>query len=263
MLNPDYSVELNFLALTTQEFWFTVYRKRCDDVRTKVKPDWYRGSLPIESGSSESLQGEREFYWISLEPVDEFEIFHCYCRDNNFLTKYVLQEALETRLALTDLQYDVSTKRFETAIRFKIKEYPEGYEVIRLEPYYLSVASQFGFRIDFEFQKKENVDFTRKIQRLSLSLDENYKSNRNFYVDRYAKVKAFITNYLVSREIFPIKGNIQSEIDIEHRLYELKAKTPSPKTYIFGNGREGQEQLAGLRRFGPLQRLETAVQFYR
>jgi len=262
MLNPDYSVALNFLALTTQEFWFTVYRKRCDDARTNVKPDWYRGSLPIESGSSENLQGRREFYWISLEPVDEFDSFYCWCRDNNFLTKYVLQKALKTRLALTNLQYDVSTKRFETAIRFKVKEYPEGYEVIRLEPYYLSVASRFGFRIDFEFQKNEKVDFTRKIQRLSLSLDENYKSNRNFYVDRYAKVKTFIANYLVSGNIFPIKGNLQYEIDIEHDLYKLAAKTLSPKTYIFGNSREEQDQLAGLRRFGPLQRLEKPVHFY-
>jgi hypothetical protein len=262
MLNPDYFVALNFLALTSQEFGFIVYRKRCDWVRTQDKADWYRGSLPIESVSNESLQGERASYWISLEPRDEFEIFHCHCRTNNFLTKYVLHKALEARLALTDLQYEVSTKCFETAIRFKVKKYLEGYEVIRLEPYYLSVASQFGFRIDFEFQKNENVPFTRKIQRLSLSLDENYKSNRNFYVDRYAKIKAFITNYLVPRKIFPIKGNLQSEINIEHSLYELKAKTLSPKTYIFGNGREGQEQLAGLRRFGPLQRLETAVQFY-
>lgn len=72
MLNPDYSVALNFLALTTQEFWFTVYRKRCDDVSTKVKPDWYRGSLPIESGSSESLKGERhiEFYYASQKLSD-------------------------------------------------------------------------------------------------------------------------------------------------------------------------------------------------
>lgn len=262
MLNQDYFVALNFLALTSQEFEFNVYRKLCEEVKQRVKSDWYRGSLPIKVSSNKTWQNERASYWISLEQEYGFQVFHCHCNDNNFLTKYVLQKALEARLASTNLQYDVSTKRFETAVRIKLKEHPEGYEVIRLEPYYLSVAKQFGFRIDFEFQKHEHVPFTRKVQRLSLSLDETYKSNRNFYVDRYAKIKTFIMDYLAHNSIFPIQGNLQHEVDVERSLYELEAKILSPKTYIFGREREGQNQFAGLRKFGPLKYLDAPVQFY-
>lgn len=162
MHNHSYCIALNFLALTSQEFKFTVYRKPRDEQAYKVETDWYRGSLPIEPDSNGAGQDMRANYWISLKPKDGFEYFCCNCHDNQFLTKYVLHKALETQLASTNLHYVILTKRFERAIRFKVKEYSEGYEVIRLEPYYLSVAKQFGFLIDFEFQKREEVIFTKK-----------------------------------------------------------------------------------------------------
>ena len=260
MINPDYFIALNFLALTIQEFRFTVYRRLCDPVK-KADPDWYRGSLPVKSDSIETLHTERANYWISLKPRDGFEFFDCHCRDNNYLTKYVLQNALESRLASTDLQYESSTKRFDTAVSFKLKKHPEGYEIIRLEPYYLSISQQFGFSIDFEFRKNKNTLFSKKIQRLSLSLDENNRSNRNFYVDKNAKINNFISNYLTRNAIFPIQGKLQAPVDIELNLYELQAKTLSPKTYIFGRNREGQEQFTGLRKFGPLECLSKPVNF--
>ncbi|NJN13459.1 MAG: hypothetical protein HC815_38350 [Richelia sp. RM1_1_1] len=262
MLNPDYFVALNFLALTEQEFKFTVYRKLCDEPKQKGNSEWHRYSLPIESGVNSNEPNARAKYWISLIPEESFEKFCCHCQDNRFLSQYVLHKALENRLTATNLQYEILTKRFERAVRFRLKEHREGYEVIRLEPYYLSVANRFGFLIEFEFKRRESIPFTKKIQRLSLSLDDNYKSNRNFYVDRYTKIVGFINNYLTSDSIFPIQGSLQREIDIECNLYQLSAKTLNPRIYIFGGNREGQDRLGGLRRFGPLQQLDTPVQFY-
>ncbi|MGL5806642.1 MAG: Piwi domain-containing protein [Xenococcaceae cyanobacterium] len=261
MSNLDYSIDLNFLALTEQEFKFTVYRKPCKELKPKKNSEWYQYSLPIKSGVSNNEPNTRAKYWISLVPEESFEPFYCHCQDNRYLSQYVLHKVLENRLISTALQYESLTKRFQRAVRFRLKEYPEGYEVISLEPYYLSVAERFGFLIEFEFKKREGIAFTGKIQRLSLSLDSDGKSNRNFYVDKYKKIASFINNYLASDNIFPIQGNLQCEINIERYLYQLSAKTLNPIIYIFGGDREGQDRLGGLRRFGPLEPLNAPAQF--
>lgn len=262
MNSQNYLIDLNFLSLTSQNFEFRIYRKQREESEQGGNSDWYRGSLPISSKTNESQEAPRANYWISLNQEKGFEAFQCHCRDNHFLTKYVLQYALETQLALANLSYERSKTRFERAIRLKIKEHPEGWEVILLEPYYLSVAEKFGFLVNFEFRKRESVLFSKRVQQLSLSLDEYGKSNSNFYVDRLKKVQAFVTHILGRDRIFPLQGNLQQEIDIERSFYPVEAKELSPRTYIFGREREGQTQFTGLRQFGPLKPVDSPVHFY-
>lgn len=264
MISNTYSVTLNFLALEIQEFTFTVYRKQCDEKEKKARVDLYRGSLPIQAGIDISQQEARSEYWISLTPSSGFEPFECQPSYNHSLTKYVLYKALESRLTHleTALQYEISSSKFEKTIFFKLQEHQEGYEVIYLEPYYLSVAKKFGFLIDFEFHKRDDVPFNRSVQRLSLSLDENFKSNRNFYLDKYKKIKNFIISALTHHQIFPVQGNFHQNIDVERSLLQVEVETLSPKTYIFGNDQEGQTLFNGISKFGPLKRLEESVEFY-
>jgi len=263
MISNNYSIALNFLALESQEFTFTVYRKQCDEKEKKVKVDLYRGSLPIQAGIDISQQEARSEYWISLIPSSGFEPFECQPGYNHYLTKYVLYKALEGRLTHleTALQYE-SSNQFEKTIFFKLQEHQEGYEVIYLVPYYLSVAKKFGFVIDFEFHKRDGVSFNRSVQRLSLSLDENFKSNRNFYLDKHKKIRNFIVSITTEHQIFPIQRNLHQEIDIERDFLQLEVETLSPKTYIFANNQKGQTLFNGICKFGPLKILEEQVDFY-
>ncbi|MHC5823221.1 MAG: Piwi domain-containing protein, partial [Nostoc sp.] len=99
-------------------------------------------------------------------------------------------------------------------------------------------------------------------QKLSLSLDENFKSNKNFYIDKCQKISTFISNSLVLDNLFPIKGITHTDIDIEKKLYQLKANTLNSKTYIFKDEKEGQSPYKGISDYGPLKSLTDKAHFY-
>ncbi|MCC5637610.1 hypothetical protein LC593_17545 [Nostoc sp. CHAB 5844] len=260
MNSNNYSVALNFLALTIQDFTFTVYRKLHSKSEKKVNNDIYVGTLPIQSDDKDW----REKYWIALSPTDDFESFTCHANDNHYLTKYFLHHLLKNQLSnfAGHVQYSVTSNRFESAIFFTIKEHPQGNEVIRIEPYYLSAEQKFGFLIDFEFHKKDSIPFNREVQKLSLSLDENYKSNKNFYTDKFKKIQSFIGKNSLLHEIFSTSGIASLNIDIEKNLYQLKADTLNSKIYIFRDNKEGQSPFQGIRNYGPLKTLTGKTHFY-
>lgn len=260
MNSNNYSVALNFLALTTQDFTFTVYRRVFDKNEKEIYKGFYEGTLPIQSQDKDS----RYKYWICFSPTNGFESFNCHTIDNHYLTKYFLYYQLENKLSTlaSVIQYSVTSNRFERAIFFLIKKYQEGNEVIRLEPYYLSTERKFGFLIDFEFHKKDSIPFNRAIQKLSLSLDENFKSNKNFYIDKSKKIITFIGNNSVLQQVFPIREIAHPDIDIEKNLYQLQADTLNSKTYIFRDDKEGQSPFKGIRDYGPLKTLTDKTHFY-
>lgn len=255
-------IALNFLALTVQDFEFEIYRKPQNPSEPKDDQSWYSGSLPIASRQDTTEEPERRKYWVSLVPQLGFEFFYCHSRDNHPLTLFVLRQALEDQAIAADLLYERSRSRFDRAIRFKREEHPEGWEMISLEPYYLSTANKFGFLIDFSFRTRPGQSNTRRVQQLSLSLDEDGKSNSNFYVDRLTKIQAFVNKVLKTNLLFPIKKRFGQDLGIEYNLYPVGAKPLNPRIYVFSGGREEQSQRIGLKRYGPLQPVETSVQFH-
>lgn len=254
-------IALNFLALTVQDFEFEIYRKLYDAAEVREK-SWYRNSLPISSSQDAEEETRRSTYWISHVPQSGFELFHCHSRDNHQLTLSVLRQALEDQAISANLPIERSRNRFDRAIGFQRKEHLEGYEMIWLEPYYLSAAKKFGVLIDFGFRKHSGKPFSRRVQQLSLSLDEDGKSNSNFYLDRLKKIQGFVNQVLKADLLFPIKGKFQPDLEIEFNLYPIEAKPLRPKTYVFGGEREEQAQLLGLRRYGPLQQLKPQIQYH-
>lgn len=112
----------------------------------------------------------------------------------------------------------------------------------------MSSEKKFGFIIDFKFLKDEGVPFDREVQRLSLSLDKNFKSNSNFYIDKYEKLKQFKT-YFYSKT-FPLQ-NGEKQIELEDSFLTIKGNTLKTKVYLFANSKESNSQFKGLKDYGP------------
>lgn len=84
-------------------------------------------------------------------------------------------------------------------------------------PYYLEEQNTYGFIIDFKFSKNIDVLFDKEVQKLSLSLDVNGRSNKNYYSDKFRIVQNFIT------EVYEGIQNIGTEdepIEISPNLVE-------------------------------------------
>ena len=84
-------------------------------------------------------------------------------------------------------------------------------QTVWLEPYFLKRVRKFGFLADFRFQAHPGSRSDRRIQQLSLSLDKDNRSNRNFYVDRLEKLRHFILKFY--DRIFPI---VSDSLKIQH-----------------------------------------------
>ena len=71
-------------------------------------------------------------------------------------------------------------------------EHKEGNEQLVLQPYFLRSKQQFGLLVDFHFRVHEGIEFSRRVQQLSLSLDKNGRRNVDFYSDRFEKITSFL-----------------------------------------------------------------------
>ena len=247
-----YSVSLNFLPVTTESIFFTVYRKPHSGEAKDFFPEGvHKYSLPV---GVEDLD-ERRFYWVSLTDAEGFESFECKTNYNQYLTRDFLHgrlvascEAVKASVIFSE-ESDFAGKR----VSFTLDRYGEGDEIVWLRSYYLKSARQFGFLIDFHFRKKRDIPFSRRVQQLSLSLDSRGRENRNYYSDRYDKIGQFISKYFT--EIFPLPHD-NEPIKIIDKLIRLDAKTLDKKRYVFCNGQTDDSQFMGIKQWRPFVRLE-------
>lgn len=254
----NYNILLNFLPLKEQEFEFTIYRKECKgEKKIHVGDNIYLNTLPI---NLEDLN-DRKNYWISFDPKNDFEEFLCKPIYNNKLTLHFLYHCLlnKTKNQLEINQFIIPQKVFKKLIYFILHAHEEGKECILLSPFYLPSQQKFGFLIDFKFLKEKEIQFNRKVQQLSLSLDKNFKSNSNFYIDKYEKLELFKNNFY--SKIFPLKiGNKQ--INLEDSFISIPASTLKTKIYLFGNSKESNSQFTGIKEYGPFESLKnTPIKF--
>lgn len=263
MVQPSKAVALNFLPLTVQEFSFPIFRKVYQgETKAGQFENLHRQSLPIERSRDASDKANRTGYWVSFSPLPEFEEFTCRQLDNRWLTVDYLYHLLgdRCRAVLTDDEYIRPKKSYRRFIAFSLKTYPEGTEVVWLEPYHLSMDRRFGFLVDFEFRKNKGVEFSRRVQQLSLSLDRNFRSNSNFYLDKYGKVQTFLNLYY--SKLFPIQAATGPLIDIAKSMAELPSNQLDTKRYVFAQNKEKNSQYNGVKEFGPLEPINRPVFFY-
>jgi hypothetical protein len=140
---------------------------------------------------------------------------------------------------------------FDRAVSIAIKRTPHGNQEIWLEPYFLAAKGEFGFLIDFHFWKKPDATSFREVQRLSLGLDEHYRSNRNAYIDREKIIANFISGPLAS--FLPIHHpHASMPLNVNRRLTAVDVEQLKPKVFVLADNKIDESQWKGLERHGPL-----------
>ena len=255
MKTSDYKILLNFISLKNQDFEFIIYRKENKgEKKEEIGNDIYSNTLPIKI---ENLE-KRTNYWISFIQRDDFEKFVCKPEYNIKVTEHYLYYCLKTQVQkkLTSDEYIIPNNKFRKEIFLILNKHPEGKECLLLSPYYFKSEKRFGFLIDFKFIKESNYEFNRKIQQLSLSLDKDFKSNSNFYIDKYNKIEEFKTK--LYSKIFPLQFE-DNNFELEGKLISVTAYTLKTKTYIVGNSKESNSQFMGIKNYGPHTPLEKPI----
>lgn len=199
-------------------------------------------------------------YWISFTPKDGFEEYIT----NSYLSiglskKYLLNQLVDTlENSKLHFTYKVKKKFTDWSVEFIIAQYLQGNRIIYMSPYFLEEQNAYGFIIDFKFSKKDGIPFDKDVQKLSLSLDSNGRSNKNYYTDKFILVNNFI------KEIYPsIKniGTLNSPITISTNLIETTVFHLNKKEYIFSNNNISSSQFQGIRNFGVYKNISQDIIF--
>lgn len=186
MNNNQTMLQLNFSPLMEQNFSFIIYRKERKE--NEKRENFSFGVHGYNLPRTTEIKNEKyEKYWVSNTEQENFKPFECTPFINNALTINFLLHELEQKCNATlktddfFTEYSFATKK----INFVLSTQIEGKQVVWVEPYYLKESAQFGFLIDFTFNKNEAQAFNKNVQILSLSLDKSGKSNTSLYFDKY------------------------------------------------------------------------------
>ena len=253
-------IALNFFPIAQQELIFSVYRHSYDQGDRKSDyPGCSSWKLPIDDSiSSDNLDYTN--YWVSFDPMDDFEEYECDLFTNIPLSINYLYRLLKLScVANLDSEEFESTDEFRKRVYFVLSKYDEGNQTVWLEPYLLKRVGKFGFLADFRFQAKPNIKSNQRTQQLSLSLDKDNRRNRDYYADRFEKLEHFISHFY--NRIFPIvSGSL--EISVHRKLLDLEARSLETKTYVFAGGRTANSQFNGLKQYGPLSAVDNNAKVY-
>jgi len=249
------NIRLNILPITEARFSFKVFRKLKGE--NDIKEDSvYQYLIPIDTDLK-----ERREYLVSFESKVGFENYLVYSDYAIGLTnRFLLKELLNT-LAINDipLSFEVKKRFPEEQVEFTLYEYQQGKQIIVLSPFYLEEQKRFGFIIDFRFSKNKDLPFNKDMQVLSLSLDKQGRSNKNYYTDKFKLIQNFLDKCY--EKIQTLGTNHNNQIHIERNLIETPVFLLNKKEYVFSNKRTANSQFQGIRNYGPLQKVEKEVFF--
>jgi hypothetical protein len=251
----NYELHLNLLVAKGGVPQFTVYRKPRDvNERANVGAGEFAYDLPVDT----SDLGERQEYFVRLTADSGFTRFTLPGTAKIALTMRVLFEALKVKCgdAYNPGEFSIAEDGFHREIRFVLARHQEGDEVIVLQPYYLGATKQFGFLVDFHFDLKPGVQFSRKVQQLSLSLDENFRRNLDYYADRRARITGWIQRN--HPKLFPLAlPGATVPLDIARVFTPLPAYQLRSKVYVMNGEREFRSQFVGVKEAGPLENVQS------
>jgi hypothetical protein len=240
----NYDITLNFLPLNISNFTFTVYRRKA-----KPQEKSWVGNIRRYKFS------ENEYYWVGFNKFEQSKLFSCNSNDINInLPKWYLHNLLIEKLNEQNIEIHHKKERFNKHRVYVLldkvidsRHNEIGEKTIWLEPYYLKSKNQFGFLVDYSFIKGKSHPFDREVQKYSLSLDINYRSNVNFNIDKYQILQLFI------KKQFVLFYQLTDKISISKSFIELPAKTLKTKTYIFSNQTQNNSQFNGVMQNGPYE----------
>lgn len=166
-IGHEYLIHLNFLPVDSNFPNFTVYRKL---QASPQEPRPSREIMAYRLPPAPSVKDNWPSYWVSFDPIDGFEPFDASSTLNSYLTCRVLfwTLAVATRRVLQPDRFYIPDNAFVEEVSFIQRVHPEGEERLEVQPYYLRAIRQFGYLVNFHFRLREGVQFSRKVQQLSL-----------------------------------------------------------------------------------------------
>lgn len=255
---------LNFLPLIGPTPMMRVFRRPCSpDAKADHAAGLYRFTLPVEStaastASSSGTDRPRANFHVAFDRREGFEDVTLSAEANRqlflrFLYHWLIANCHEH--AGPD-EFETEERDFRRTVAFTMASFREGRQQVVLEPYFLGAVEQYGFLVDFHFRRNPGDWNVRRIQQLSLSLNAEWKRNRNRYVDRWRQVTDWVRR--IHPHIFPLPlpGNAQP-VGVETQFVRLPRLQARPKVYIVGGGREERQTYRGVEARGPLARAKA------
>lgn len=245
-------IALNFLPLNTNKFNFKVWAKLAESSEKRWSENIRKYRLPDKNK-------EYVYHWVSFEQFKKANQKEIQVDTNLDLTKYYLFYLLKNKLTESKIEFiqKENEKRFSPNHLYIIVEETEyGKKAIRIEPYYLKIKQKFGFLIDYRFLKEPEIPFNTKIQQLSFSLDEDFKSNVNFHIDKFRFIDEFLRKNLYKF------SKIRDDLEIQSSFEKLDYSTLNLRKYIFANNETDNSQYKGINKHGPFKKVSKKITYY-
>ncbi len=172
----DYQIHLNFLPVEMNVSRCLIYRRLCaSSQEERPTPQATAHKLPAIDASEE----EWKSYWVLPEAADGFEAFEYQPLWSPDLSRRILFGCLKRSVeaSLQPHQYQFPANSFIQEVSLIMATHAEGDEVLVVQPYFLKASHQVGFLVEVQCNQGRNIPFRRRIQRLSLSLDTNFRRN--------------------------------------------------------------------------------------
>ena len=248
-------IALNFFPLVTDRFTITLYRLPYVEAERPKAGDEEAVRRNLE------VDGERDLYWTLFQEIENSTEIVCEPFENVYVTKDALRLALiQSCKENLDSSLYCITEGFLPRVEIVTATYPEGLQVISLEPYLLRSRSQFGFLADFRSHPTKEYQRTRPALQLSLSLDKSGRRNSNYYADRHSHLAAFVSEF--HNAIFPITLPGGQQVQVARQLVELSPERLDVKKYIVGSSRVSSSQFMGIKQGGPLEQCPQDAHLY-
>lgn len=222
-------LQINILPIDNSDFNFSLYSKKFSSYEKNTLLYFARINDEIFGVSNTAYEGS------NLNVFNSFS--------NTDLTKWYLYNLLIDNCQKYSIPYH-EYKKFQKCIDIVLKTDNLGEEIISVTPTYVNSKKIFGFILSYRFNKKDNVEFSREIQKRSLSLDKNGNENKNYYIDKYNIITTFINKYFNTLLAF-------DNINVSSLFLKITSSTLDVKNYQFANSNINNSQFQGIKTFGP------------
>lgn len=222
-------LQINILPIVNSNFTFSLYAKKFSSFEKDSQLYFTRINDEIFGVSNTAYEDSK---------LNEFNAF-----SNTELTKWYLYSLLIDNCKKYSIPYH-EYKKFQRCIDVVLKVDNFGEEIISVTPTYVNSKKIFGFILSYRFIKRENIEFSKEIQKRSLSLDKNGNENKNYYIDKYNINTTFINKYFDSLFAFV-------NINVSSSFLKISSSTLDVKKYQFANSNINNSQFQGIKTFGP------------
>ena len=234
-------VTTNFFPIENQDFNIPIYKKECNDQESKKDFTFSVKVFPLATNNSM----EKVKHFITFGKQNGFIDSEISSSINRDLTIWYLSYLIKQKCDSLGLSCKIGNK-FLNVIDFLLDKTKYGQESICIIPTYQN--KRYGIILDYRFLKNKDAQFSIEMQKKSLSLDRNGRSNKNYYSDKYDKINYFILSYF--DKVFKSLDD-NSVINISNQMEKIEYHKLKTKNYIFSKGNISNSQFNGVSKFGP------------